>query len=178
MDSKELAGGQVSVDGQRHLAGKYLTFSLQNELYGVEILKVQEIMGMLPITRVPQSPIYLKGVINLRGKVIPVVDLRLKLDMPEEVYNEKTCIIVVNIKVKGQDIMVGVVVDSVREVYDFSQEQIEPAPRFGVDMDTTVILGMGKIDDTVVTLLDINRAIGEADLSTAQAAEQVSAAAE
>ena len=130
----------------------------------MEILKVQEIIGMLPITRVPRSPVYLKGVINLRGKVIPVVDLRLKLDMQEQEYNEKTCIIVVNIDVKGQPVMVGVVVDSVREVYDFNAEQIESAPRFGVDIDTTAILGMGKIDEHVVTLLDINRAIAEAEL--------------
>jgi len=163
MENKK-AVKSVQGEGQAHLAGKYLTFSLQEELYGVEILKVQEIIGMLPITRVPRSPVYLKGVINLRGKVIPVVDLRLKLDMQEQEYNEKTCIIVVNIDVKGQPVMVGVVVDSVREVYDFNAEQIESAPRFGVDIDTTAILGMGKIDEHVVTLLDINRAIAEAEL--------------
>lgn len=172
MESKRLISEESSIGGQKHLAGKYLTFSLRDELYGVEILKVQEIMGMLPITRIPRSPVYMKGVINLRGKVIPVVDLRLKLDMREDAYDEKTCIIVVNIEVEDRDVMVGVVVDSVREVYDFAGEQIEPPPRFGLNIETTAILGMGKIDESVVTLLDFNRAIGDADLQNATAAAE------
>ena len=162
MEARSIARGgkSGSEDSDRAaLAGKYLTFNLGKELYGVEILKVQEIIGVLPVTKVPKSPPFIKGVINLRGKVIPVIDLRLKLGMEEHVHNEKTCIIVVNMPVEGQTIAVGVVVDSVREVYDFNASQIEFAPKFGVDVDSAAILGIGKINEVVVMLLDISKAL-------------------
>jgi purine-binding chemotaxis protein CheW len=159
----ERMGGEAKGLDRSSLAGKYLTFSLGRELYGVEILKVQEIIGILPITKVPKSPSYIKGVINLRGKVIPVIDLRLKLDMEAQEYDEKTCIIVVNMDIDQQKIAVGVVVDSVREVFNFAAEQIEFSPKFGMDVDSSSILGMGKINETVVMLLDISRALSCAD---------------
>lgn len=166
MESSEAVGTTTSSprDAARaELVGKYLTFHLAQELYGVEILKVQEIIGVLPVTKVPKSPSCIKGVINLRGKVIPVIDLRLKLDLGSRDYDERTCIIVVNIEMELQNIAVGVVVDSVREVYSFDIEQIELAPRFGMDADSNAILGMGKIDEAVVILLDINKALDISD---------------
>lgn len=141
------------------LAGKYLAFALGEERYGLEILKVQEIIGVIRITQVPQSPHYLKGVINLRGKIIPVVDLRIKLGMPEKEYDEKTCFIVVNTVVNGRSLSVGVVVDTVLEVINFRGEQIQSAPDYGINVDTTFILGMGRINDQVVILIDINRTL-------------------
>jgi len=168
METGEIIKGSKTDDkdtARSRLAGKYLTFNLGKELYGVEILKVQEIIGVLPVTKVPKTRNYIKGVINLRGKVIPVIDLRLKLDMEPQEYNEKTCIIVVNISLAGQSMAVGVVVDSVREVYNFSEEQIEFAPRFGVDVDSSAILGIGKINESIVMLLDINKALSSADMA-------------
>ena len=166
-------GGKSSEQGHSHLAGKYLTFNLGKELYGVEILKVQEIIGVLPVTKVPRSPEFIKGVINLRGKVIPVIDLRLKLGMEPQAYNEKTCIIVVNMQVDSQTIAIGVVVDSVREVYDFAAAQIELAPKFGVDVDSASILGIGKINETVVMLLDISKALTSTEKELLDKADKV-----
>lgn len=145
------------------LAGKYLTFLLKGTRYGVEILTVQEIIGLLPITQVPQSPNFIKGVINLRGRVIPVIDLRLKLDIEEKEYDDKTCIIVVNLETDHGLILVGVVVDEVSEVTDFSKKSIQPPPQFGVDTDTSAILGIGNINDEIVMLLNIQKALSEAD---------------
>ena len=154
------AGRRVPQAEGGPLAGKYLTFNLGQELYGVEILRVQEIIGVLPVTKVPQTADFIKGVINLRGKVIPVIDLRLKLGMAERDYDEETCIIVVNMPLDAQTVAIGVVVDSVREVYDFAASQLELTPRFGVDADASSILGIGKIGEAVVMLLDIGKAIG------------------
>ena len=160
---KKTASDSQEAAALETLAGKYLTFKLGTGEFGLEILKVQEIIGVLPVTRVPKSPACIKGVINLRGKVIPVIDLRLKLDLGSRDYDERTCIIVVNIEMELQNIAVGVVVDSVREVYSFDIEQIELAPRFGMDADSNAILGMGKIDEAVVILLDINKALDISD---------------
>jgi purine-binding chemotaxis protein CheW len=144
------------------LAGKYLTFALGQENYGLEILKVQEIIGVIKVTRVPKTPQYLKGVINLRGKIIPVVDLRLKLGMAERAYDEKTCFIVVNAQVAGRAISVGVVVDTVLEVANYEETMIQPAPEYGTNVDTSYILGLGKKDGDVAILIDINSALNSA----------------
>ena len=138
---------------------KYLTFSLGQEEYGVEILKVREIIGVMDITPVPQTPKYVKGVINLRGKVIPVVDLRLKFKMEERSYDERTCIIVVEIKTKGSTILMGVVVDSVSEVMPIPSDQIEPPPEMGGSIKSSYIMGMAKTKDDVKILLDIDRSV-------------------
>jgi len=137
------------------LEGKYLTFVLNNEEYGLEILKVREIIGVMDITHVPQTPPYIKGIINLRGKVIPVVDLRLQFTMPEIEYTKETCIIVVDI---GNRLM-GIIVDTVSEVLDITAKDIEPTPSLGNDIKTNFILGMGKIKGEVKILLDINRVL-------------------
>lgn len=140
--------------------GKYLTFSLGSEEYGLEILKVKEIIGIMNITAVPQTPKYVKGVINLRGKVIPVIDLRLKFGMNGMEYNDRTCIIVVDIVGKaGEKTVMGIVVDSVSEVLNIKGEEIEDTPTFGVKLDTDYILGMAKIKGGVKILLDIDKVL-------------------
>jgi len=148
------------------MAGKYLTFALGAEKYGVEILKVQEIIGVMNITRVPRSPDVVKGVINLRGKIIPVIDLRLKFGMPEKPHDGKTCIIVVGLEIEGSKLPVGIVVDTVLEVTNFGPTDIEAAPDYGVNVDTKFIIGMGQSRDSqVAILIDIDKALNAAELA-------------
>ncbi len=138
----------------------YLTFYLANEEYGIGILNIKEIIGMMSITTVPQTPAFVKGVINLRGKVIPVTDLRLKFGMEAMKYTERTCIIVVEIDGKsGNTIMLGVVVDSVSEVLNIRGQDIEPTPTFGTNLETDYILGMAKTEGKVKILLNIDRVL-------------------
>ena len=141
------------------LAGKYLTFILENEEYGIALLKVKEIIGMMPITTVPQTPQYVKGVINLRGKVIPVSDLRLRFEMPAAKYTERTCIIVVEIQGEAATIQIGIVVDAVSEVMNIKAEEVAEAPSFGTKVETDYILGMANMDGQVKILLDIDRVL-------------------
>ena len=143
--------------------GKYLSFMLGGEVYGVEIMKIQEINGITAITRVPRTPDYVRGVINLRGRVIPVVDLRAKFGMEVIENTERTCIIVVQMA-RGDVVgTVGVVVDDVSEVLTISEEQLTESPEFGDGVDADFIIGMGKLDDQVVILLDIQRVLSGAD---------------
>ncbi len=151
----------IEKTGAAALTGKYLTFGLAEEDYGLEILKVREIFGMMDVTAVPQTPGYIKGVINLRGKVIPVVDLRLKFNMNEKEYDEATCIIVVDVT----GVEIGIIVDRVLEVLDIEGEEIDDPPSFGTNVDTDFILGMGKSETTVTILLDITKVLGNEDLS-------------
>jgi len=144
--------------------GKYLTFALADEEYGISILKVKEIIGMMPVTSVPQTPGFVKGVINLRGKVIPVVDLRLKFGMDEIEYTERTCIIVVEIMGASGAILMGIVVDSVSEVLNIKGDDIEDAPTFGASLDTDYISGMAKIEGDVKILLDIDRVLSAEEI--------------
>ena len=153
--------------------GKYLSFVLGREEYGLEILKVQEIIGLMEVTRVPRTPSYVRGVINLRGRVIPVVDLRGKFLMPAVEDTEKTCIIVVQVTQGDLTVTMGVIVDEVSEVLSFAQEQIEPSPSFGGGMDEAeYITGMGKLGKKVLILLDVDRVLkGEELAAVAQAAQ-------
>jgi purine-binding chemotaxis protein CheW len=145
--------------GQK-LAGKYMTFKLAKEEYGLEILKVREIIGLMDITRIPRSPDFVRGVINLRGKVIPVIDLRLKFNMSPAEATEQTVIIVVQYGAKNQDISMGILVDEVVEVLGFNADQIEPAPAFGNEaIETEYIFGVGKFGQRVLFLLDIARVL-------------------
>lgn len=154
-----------------HRAGKHLTFMLSKEEFGFEILKVKEIIGMMTITAIPKMPIYVKGVTNLRGQVIPVIDLRLKFGMPETEQTPETCIIVVD--VDGS--LIGVIVDQVSEVLDINAEDIEDAPQFGLKIDTNFILGMGKAKGSVKILLDINKVLNDSEaVITSIASEEVS----
>ena len=143
---------------------KYLIFSLNNEDYGLDIFKVKEIIGIMDITPVPHTPEFIKGVINLRGKVIPVIDLRLKFSLEPKEYDERTCIIVVEVSTEAGPVMMGVVVDSVSEVLNISTSDIEPAPKFGTNIDTRFILGMAKTKDRVKILLDINRVLTQEEI--------------
>lgn len=147
--------------------GKYLTFSLAGEEYGIGILKVKEIIGMMPITVVPQTPSYIKGVINLRGKVIPVIDLRLKFSIAAAEFTERTCIIVVEITAAGRTILMGIVVDSVSEVLNIKAADIEATPSFGTKLDTEYILGMAKSGGSIKILLDIDKILSSAELQAA-----------
>jgi len=145
--------------------GKYLTFSLAGEEYGIGILKIKEIIGMMPITSVPQTPDFVKGVINLRGKVIPVIDLRLRFGMEEIDYTERTCIIVVEIESPSGMVQIGSVVDAVSEVLNIKGEEIEDTPTFGAKLDTEYILGMAKMEGGVKILLDIDKVLSTEEVS-------------
>ena len=139
--------------------GKYLTFALAGEEYGISILKIKEIIGMMPITTIPQTPDFVKGVINLRGKVIPVVDLRLRFGMQRIDYTERTCIVVVEISGGSGTVMIGIVVDSVSEVLNIKGGDIEETPAFGTKLRTDYILGMAKFTGGVKILLDIDKVL-------------------
>ena len=144
--------------------GKYLTFVLCGEEYGIEILKVREIIGIMNITPVPQTPGHIKGVINLRGKVIPVIDLRSKFGFEEISHTKETCIIVVEVR----NILTGIIVDTVSEVLDVNGEELEASPRFGNDVNTEMFLGMAKIKDKVKILLDIDKVLGTDVINTVE----------
>ena len=146
--------------------GKYLTFALGPEEYGLEILKVREIIGYMAITAVPQMPAYVKGVINLRGQVIPVIDLRSKFGMNTAKVTDETCIIVVEIRQDGRKFSTGIVVDHVQEVLDIDGENIEEAPQFDSSVNTDFIMGMGKIGDSVKILLDIDKVLSMANIKS------------
>ena len=146
-------------------AGKYLTFRLAEQEYGIEILHVQEIMGMMPVTHVPRTPVFVRGVVNLRGKVIPVVDLRLKFGMEGIDDSEKTCIIVVQLDGTIGVVTTGFIVDEVSEVLDIAGKDIEAAPNFGAGLDTEYILGMAKTKGSVKILVDIAKVLGTEELA-------------
>jgi purine-binding chemotaxis protein CheW len=161
--------GMLSVD-VKNLEGKYLTFNLAREEYGIGILKVKEIIGMMSLTTVPRTPSYVKGVVNLRGRIIPVVDLRLKFGLDAAEYSERTCIIVVEINSASGTINMGVVVDSVSEVLSIKGIDIENAPHFGTRLETEYILGMAKAMGRVKILLDIDRIMTAEEMSVIQEA--------
>ncbi len=152
--SQHELGGYEDEDAQR---GKFLTFHLAKEDYGIEIRHITEIIGIQKITEVPDMPDCVRGVINLRGKVIPVMDVRSRFQLPARAYDERTCIVVVNIA----DNPVGLVVDQVSEVADIAREQIEPPPNAGTGNTSRYIQGMGKIGEEVKILLDVNKLLGE-----------------
>ncbi len=146
-------------------AGKYLAFHLGPEEFGIQVLKVREIMGIQEITAVPHTPLHTKGVINLRGKVIPVVDLRLKFGMPEVPYTQRTCIIVTEVEGESGPMMIGAVVDGVSEVLNLAVADIEDTPDFGGEVATTGLLGMAKVKGKVKILLDIDHVMTHQDLN-------------
>ncbi|MFN8389443.1 MAG: chemotaxis protein CheW [Bdellovibrionota bacterium] len=156
-----MSGDQAQ--SQHAAAGKFLTFSISKERYGVEILRVQELIGVTHITHVPRCPEFIKGVINLRGKIIPVFDLRLKFGIEPIPYDEKTCIIVVNVNKGEQKLAIGVIVDTVLEVVNLAAEEIEPAPNYGSQLDSQFIVGMGKKDGHLNILVDIQKILTESD---------------
>jgi len=166
MSEQERTYGKHDV---KSLAGKYLTFKLGNETYGIQILKVQEIIGLMSITTVPRTPHFVRGVINLRGKVIPVIELRKKFEMESVEDTDHTCIIVVQVVGDSGPITMGVIVDEVSEVVDIAENQIEPAPSFGASIDTAFIMAMGKLGETVVILLDIDKVLTASEIQSISA---------
>lgn len=153
-------------------AGKHLTFRLGREEFAIKVLKVREIMGIQDITAVPQTPEYVKGVINLRGKVIPVIDLRLKFGLPEMAYTQRTCIIVVQVALDSGTVMMGIVVDTVSEVLNLAASDIEDTPDFGEGVETPYLLGMAKIKGKVKILLDIDHVLTNQELRGIEAVLQ------
>jgi purine-binding chemotaxis protein CheW len=151
---------------------QYVTFSLCEELFGVEVSRTREILSLTPVTSVPQTPEYLLGVINLRGQVVPVVDMRLKLGLTAGADTEDTCIIVVDVQVDGEVITVGALADAVREVMDIRSDQIEPPPRLGTRLNTEFINGMGKVDEQFMILLNIDKIFNSDEFAWVQDAAE------
>jgi purine-binding chemotaxis protein CheW len=144
----------------KKLAGKYLTFALHGEFYGIDVLKVREIIRLTEITAVPQMPAYVRGVINLRGKIIPVMDLRVRFGFPNAETTDQTCIVVVQVRLPdGKATQMGLVVDGVEEVTNISAGDIEETPDFGAEISASYIVGMAKIKGVVKALLDIDSII-------------------
>lgn len=149
------------------LAGKYLTFSLENETYAIEILKVHEIIGVLPITKVPNTSESIKGVINLRGRIIPVVDLRLQIGLSDIRMDERTCITVVEINNKDKQMAIGVIVDTVLEVLNITSKELRTAPDYGGTIDTNFIPAMIELSESnVITIVDIDKLLGDTCLQS------------
>jgi purine-binding chemotaxis protein CheW len=146
-------------------AGKYLTFQLGSTFYGLEILKVQEIIGLMAITSMPKMPDYVRGVINLRGSVIPVIDLRRRFGMEDTEDTERTCVIVVQVGRNGTKTTFGIVIDEVSEVLDITGTQIEPAPHLGTEAEMAYLIGIGKIGQRVVMLLDVDEVLATVEKS-------------
>ena len=146
-------------------SSKILQFVLDGEYYGVDILKVREINGMMDLTAVPQTPVFMKGLINLRGKVVPVIDLRLKFGLREADYDERTSIIVIEFKSIHGQVQMGIVVDTVSEVANIPAEDIEPAPNFGGQLKSEYIKGMAKTKERVIIILDIDLILTDEELT-------------
>ena len=146
---------------------QYLTFKLADEIFAVDVEKVREILELTNITKVPQTPDYMRGVINLRGSVVPVMDMRLKFGMPESETTVNTCIIVVEVLHENEVVVIGALADSVQEVFELEPGQIEPPPRIGTRFNTDFILGMGKNDSQFIMILNIDRAFTSDELEVA-----------
>jgi purine-binding chemotaxis protein CheW len=147
---------------------QYLTFKLGDEIFALDVAKVREILDFTTVTKVPQTPDFMRGVINLRGSVVPVVDMRLKLAMSSTEKTVNTCIVVVEVDLDGETIILGALADSVQEVIDLEPDQIEPAPKIGTKLRTDFIRGMGKNDSRFIMILDIDKVFSLDELSTVQ----------
>ncbi len=150
---------------------QYLTFKLGDEVFAVDISKVREVLDFTTVTKVPRTPDFMRGVINLRGSVVPVVDMRLKFGMSETEKTVNTCIIIVEIALDNETTILGALADSVQEVIDLEPEQIEPAPRIGTRLKTEFIKGMGKKDDHFIMILDIDKIFSSEELAMVQGAK-------
>jgi len=151
---------------------QYLTFNLDKELYTVDVSRAQEVLEFKSITRVPQTPDFMRGVINLRGSVVPVVDLRLKFGMSETENTEDTCIIVVELNLEGENTVLGVLADSVQEVIDLNPDEIEPPPKIGSSIKTDFIMGMGKKDSKFVIILNFDRVFSIEELESVKVSKE------
>ncbi len=151
----------------------YLTFTLDLENYAVDVSQVSEVLDYTSITRVPRTPEFMKGVINLRGKVVPVVDMRLKFGLPETESTVDTCIIVLEVKLNGKVMVIGAIADSVNEVFELDTKDIEPPPRLGTRLENEFISGMGKHNDDFLIILDVNRVFSDEDMDLLREADEV-----
>lgn len=147
---------------------QYLTFTLDEELYAVDVVKVREVLEVTPLTKIPRMPAFMQGVINIRGSVVPVLDLRLKFGMEKAERTVDTCIIVMDIQADDKVVTIGSLADSVQEVIDLDEDNIEPPPRLGTKVDTDFIRGMGKRDDQFIIILDIDRVFNTSELKVAE----------
>lgn len=160
--------GQMEDIGTLANAGsnEFLTFRLGEEEYGIDILKVKEIRGHDPVTRIANSPEFIKGVINLRGTIVPIIDLRIKFNLANADYNQFTVVIILNVASR----VLGVVVDAVSDVLALADEQIKPAPEFGGSLDTRYIRGLGSVDERMLILIDIEKLVTSGDMALVEAA--------
>ncbi|MBN2063460.1 MAG: chemotaxis protein CheW [Sedimentisphaerales bacterium] len=149
---------------------QYLTFKLGQEDFALEINTVREVLDLINITKIPRTPDYMKGVINLRGNVVPIIDLRLNLGMESAERTVDTCIIIVEVDFDGEAMQIGALADSVQEVIDIDPDNIEPAPKIGINLNTDFIKGMGKRDDKFIIILDINKVLSSEELTVLKAA--------
>lgn len=154
---------------------QYLTFKLREEVFGVDVAQVREILDSIKITKVPQTPDFMCGVINLRGSVVPVVDMNLKFGMAKTEKTVNTCIVVVEVNIEQENTILGALVDSVQEVIELEPQEIEPAPRIGTRLNTEFINGMGKRDDNFIIILDIDKVFSAEELEIVQSSAVVSA---
>lgn len=154
--------------------GKFLTFLLGEEVYGLPIKKAREIIGLMEITHIPKTQRYIKGVINLRGKIISIIDLRLKFGMEGKAYNDRTCIIVIEVGAENNLRLVGVIVDAVSEVLNIQKNEIEPAPEYEAQIERDCLIGLGKMKDKVIMLLDIEKILNLEGLFMIKKESQVS----
>ena len=144
---------------------QYLTFGLGEEVFALETGSVREVIELVPVTRIPKTPPFMRGVINLRGHAVPVVDLRIKFDMPRVKDTVNTCIIIVDVEVEGENCHMGAIVDSVREVFEMGSDQINPPPRMGTSIRADFIKGMGKQNEEFIMILDIAKVFSAEELS-------------
>jgi len=154
---------------------QYLTFKLQDEIFALDISTVREVLDFTVITKVPKTPAFMRGVINLRGSVVPVIDLRLKFGMTVTEKTVNTCVIIVEVKLASETVILGVLADSVQEVMDLDADHIEPAPRIGTHLKTEFIKGMGKYHDRFLMLLDIDQVFSSEELADVRNADEVAA---
>jgi len=147
---------------------QYLTFKLEDEVFALDIAKVREVLEYTTVTKVPRTPDFMCGVINLRGGVVPVVNMRLKFGMPDAEKTVNTCIIIVEVKLDGETTVLGALADSVQEVMDLEPDQIEPAPKIGTRLNTDFIKGMGKHDNKFIMILDIDKVFSADELALVQ----------
>ncbi len=151
---------------------QYLTFQLGEEIFAIDVSHVREILEFTTVTKVPGTPEYMRGVINLRGSVVPVLDIRLKFGMPAAEKTVNTCIIVVEVSFDGETTIIGALVDSVQEVFELDPDQIEPAPKIGMQLKTEFIKGMGKKDERFIIILDIDKVFSLEEIAIAQETEE------
>jgi purine-binding chemotaxis protein CheW len=152
--------------------GKFLTFKLDNEIYATNIMKVREIIGVQPAIRIPKTPSFVRGIINMRDRTIPVVDLRMKFDMEHKEDSKHTCIIVLQVLSDERIVTIGAVVDEVSDVLDLTQDELQPAPQFGSALDTHMIIGIGHTKDRVIMILDVDKLLSSEEIFSLKDATQ------